>query len=395
MKQQTWLRAGLALIFGLGALLSAWPADPTPPESPWTFDPILRLIGADLGVGYRGLSLVPGNQTTFWVYAGGGYEGEHYYRDAAGNLLSPGQIASGGGPLANADPAFNRIEAAWRLGMEQGFAWNPRTSTNLLEVFFFYRGRYDINRYPAGGLLSSAMNLADRDSSILNSLQLGLGYDDMLTSLHRTRGGTSAEMTAEWGPPWLFNTIQGDSDFVRLNGTFTWFVPLFDAAPQERLNVFSMYLGEYFSADYAVGLNGTPVPLSVRQTFGGRIQDTGLGAQVRGVDKAAYDTNLKAVNNLEVRANLLAIPMPDFVAGLVPFVVPGVLAYFDCGVYDQVGEQGISSPSSGFVAATGAGVYVEVPGFGTLLAYVEYRLDRDNAEGDRLRLFVLEFGMQF
>ena len=46
-------------------------------------------------------------------------------------------------------------------------------------------------------------------------------------------------------------------------------------------------------------------------------------------------------------------------------------------------------------AATGAGVYVEVPGFGTLLAYVEYRLDRDNAEGDRLRLFVLEFGMQF
>ena len=116
---------------------------------------------------------------------------------------------------------------------------------------------------------------------------------------------------------------------------------------------------------------------------------------MRGVDKGAYDTNLKAVNNLEVRVNLLAIPMPDFVAWLVPYVVPGVLAYFDCGLYDQVGEPGFSSPAPGFVASTGAGVFVEVPGFGTVLAYVEYRLDAPNAAGDRLRLFVLEFGMQF
>lgn len=394
MKRKTWLRAGLALCFGLGALLSAWPEDPTPVKSPWIFDPILRLLGADLGVGYRGLPLIPGNQTTFWVYAGGGYEGEHYYRDAAGNLLEPGQIAPGGG-LADADPTFNRIEAAWRLGMAQGLAWNPRTSTNLLEAFLFYRGRYDINRYGSGGLLDSAANLADRDTSLLNTLQIGLGYDDMLTNPHRVRGGTSAEVTAEWGPSWFFNSIQGESDFVRFNGTFTWFVPLYDAAPQERLNIFSLYFGEYFSVDYVVGLNGTPVPLNIRQTFGGRNQVTGLGAQVRGVDKAAYDTNLKAVNNLEVRANLLAIPMPHFVAGLVPFVVPGVVAYFDCGAYDQVGEPGISSPASGLVAAAGAGVYVEAPGFGTLLAYVEYRLDRDNAAGDRLRLLVLEFGMQF
>ena len=113
------------------------------------------------------------------------------------------------------------------------------------------------------------------------------------------------------------------------------------------------------------------------------------------MDKAAYDTNLKAVNNLEVRVNLLAIQMPDFLAGIVPFVVPGALAYFDCGFYDQVGEQGFGSPSPGLVASTGAGVYVEVPAIGTLLAYVEYRLDKENAAGDRLRLFVLEFGMQF
>jgi hypothetical protein len=365
--------------------------------SQWTFDPILRLLGADLGVGYRGLPLIPGQQTTLWVYGGGGYEGEHYYRDQTGALLSPGEIGSGSGPLANADPTFNRIEAAWRLGIEQGFVWNPRTSTNFLEAFLFYRGRYDMNLPPARGLLTTPLLtvLPDRDTSILNTLQLGLGYDDMLTNGHRTRNGTSAELSAEWGPPWFFNTVQGNSDFVRFNGAFTWFLPLYDADPGRRLNLFSAYLGEYFSVDYAVGLNGVPVPLYVRQNFGGRNQDTALGAQVRGVDKGAYDTNLKAVNNLEVRANLPAIPMPDFVAWLVPYVVPGALAYVDCGFYDQVGEPGFSSPSPGFVASTGGGVFVEVPGIGTLLAYVEYRLDGANAAGDRLRLLVLEFGMQF
>ncbi|MGO9308822.1 MAG: hypothetical protein ACLQDL_07355 [Spirochaetia bacterium] len=381
--------------FGLCVLLPVR-ADETAGQGPWTFDPILRLLGADLGVGYRGLSLIPGQQTTFWVYGGGGYEGEHYYRDAAGNLLSPGEIGPGG-TLANADPTFNRTEAAWRLGIEQGFVWNPRTSTSFLEAFLFYRGRYDINQAASGALLTlpSPADLPDQGNSLLNTLQAGLGYDDMLTNTHQVRDGTSAEMTAEWGPPWLFNTIQGNSDFVRFNGTFTWFLKLYDAAPQRPLNLFSVYLGEYVSADYAVGLNGVPVPLYIRQTFGGRTQNTGLGDQVRGVDKGAYDTNLKAVNNLEVRVNLPAIAAPDFVAGIFPYAVPGLLAYFDCGAYDQVGEPGISSPGSGLVAATGAGVFVEVAHFGSLLAYVEYRLDQANAAGDHLRLFVLEFGMQF
>lgn len=217
------LAAGLALA---GAPKSDADGAGTPADAQglWTFDPILRLIGADLGVGYRGLPLIPGDQTTLWVYGGGGYEGEHTYRDQNGALLSPGQIGSAAGPLANADPTFNRLEAAWRLGIEQGFAWNPRTSTSLLEAFFFYRGRYDVNQYAAGGLMSMVA-APDRDSSLLNTFQLGFGYDDLLTSRHRTRDGTSAELTAEWGPPWLFNTIQGQSDFLRFNGTFTWFFP--------------------------------------------------------------------------------------------------------------------------------------------------------------------------
>ena len=163
-----------------------------------------------------------------------------------------------------------------------------------------------------------------------------------------------------------------------------------------------MYLGEYISADYAIGLNGTRVPLYVRQTFGGRTQNTALGAQVRGVDKGAYDANLKAVNNLEVRVNLPAIPSEDIaaillprrLASLLPDVIPGLIAYLDAGAYDQVGEPGIGSPQPGTVAAAGGGAFLEVPGLGELLLYAEYRLDGPNAAGDRVRL-ALEFGMQF
>jgi hypothetical protein len=393
MKQRTLICAFLAAVLGLAAshaVLAEEAAPGTSPTwSPWTFDVILRLLGADVGVGYRGLSLVPGTQTIFWVYGGGGSEGQHYYRDPNGGLLAPGSIAS------ENDASFNRIEGAWRLGIEQGFAWNPRTSTNLLAAFLFYRGRYDLNQglstlpdAPPLGVLP------DRDSSILNTLQLGLAYDNLLTTRHHVKDGVSAETTVEWGPSFLFNTIQGDSDFVRFNAMARWFVPLYDAEPDRPHNLFSVYLGEYAEFDYAMGLNGTRVPLYIRQTFGGRSQNTALGAQVRGVDKGAYDTNLKAVNNLEVRANLPAIPMPDFISSFVPDLVTGLVAYFDSGFYDQVGEPGIASPPSGFVATVGAGPYIDIPALGFLLLYVEYRLDAANAAGDRLR-FALELGAQF
>ena len=379
------------------AAQQAQAAQQAPTWSPWTFDFILRLIGLDVGVGYRGWSLLPGVQTTFWVYGGGGWEGEHYYRTPAGDFLPPSSIGS------EADAAFNRWEGAWRAGVEQGFLWNPRTSTNLLEAFFFYRGRYDVNQGLSA--LADAPSLAvlpDRDSSLLNTLQLGMAYDDLLTGAHRWRDGTLVETTAEWGPPWLLNTVQGDSNFIRFNGQFTWFLKLYDAEPDRRRNLFSMYLGEFVNADYAIGLGGSRVPLYVRQNFGGRTQDTALGAQVRGVDKGAYDANLKAVNNLELRVNLPAIPSEDIaaivlprdLATLVPDVIPGLIAYLDAGLYDQVGEPGVASPQSGYVASTGGGAFLEVPGLGALILYVEYRLDAPNAEGDRLRL-ALEFGMQF
>jgi len=52
----------VTLVLMLGAFAPAWSMDN---ESPVTFDIPLRWLGADLGVGYRGLALLPGVDTTF------------------------------------------------------------------------------------------------------------------------------------------------------------------------------------------------------------------------------------------------------------------------------------------------------------------------------------------
>jgi hypothetical protein len=92
------------------------------------------------------------------------------------------------------------------------------------------------------------------------------------------------------------------------------------------------------------------------------------------------------VNNLELRANLPAVLRPD--------LVPGVLVFLDAGYYNQVGEPGVSSPGSGFVAGTGAGAYIDALNLDSLAVYLEYRLDKPNAAGNRVQLFA-EFGMHF
>jgi hypothetical protein len=378
--------AAIALALLFTALLPAWSMDN---ESPVTFDIILRLLGLDVGVGYRGLALLPGTDTIFWAYAGGGYEWMTYYRDQYGALLLPGEIGPGG-TLDGAATTFVRYEGAWRLGMEQGFAWNERTKTNLFEAFAFYRGRYDVNEASQVPELhdSAVALLPDKEGGLLNTLQAGVAYDDLLfDAKHKTKSGFSAEATAEWGPGFLFNAIVGNADFLRLNAMARGFIPLYDVAPDRAGNLFSVYAGDYISVDYALGFNGAPIPLFVRQTFGGRDQNTGLGHSVRGVDTAGYDTNFKVVNNLEVRANLPAL----YFSGLVP----GIVVFFDAGYYAQVGE-GLPEPvPAGFIASTGAGVYIDLFDLASLALYFDYRLDKANADGSQFRAAVIEFGMHF
>jgi hypothetical protein len=340
-----------------------------------------HIIGVDVGLGYRGWPLVPGLDTTVWAYLGASYEWESYYRDGAGNLLAPGALAAPGSP----DPGYNRIQGAWRLGLDQGLAANARTAGDLVSVFAYYRGRVDVNRYAAGSLLS-ASTLPDRDGLLLNTLQLGISWDDVLVNRqHKTSDGISAELSAEWAPRFFFNTLFGDSDYLRLNANLAWYLPLYDAAPDRPVNMLAVYLAEFLSVDYAVGF-ASPVPLTVRHTFGGRNQLDGLGGQVRGVDTDSLDTTFKVVNNLEVRANLQPLVLPD--------IVPGILAFWDTGFYDQVGEPGVASPQSGFVSSVGIGAFLDFLDLGSGAIYMTFRTDHANANGQIVGA-TIEFGMHF
>lgn len=349
-----------------------------PERSPVVLLPGLRLFGLDVDVGYRGLSPVPGVDTIFWATVGGGYETKTYYRNPADDSpLAAGDLSVD----AATAPFYQRVNGDWGLGISQGILWNPEIEANFLEAFFFYKGRYSqyVNEESTEQLLFES-RLADRQGIFQNSFLGGLSLMGLVPDVrHKTIRGYYAEASAEWGPAFLGNTIFGRADFLRFNITAMGFLPIYDANPESFANVFSVYLGEFFSVDYVVG---DSIPLNVRQTFGGRDPRTGLGGAVRGVDDGRYDTTFKAVNNVEVRMNLPAIVLPD--------LVPGIVAYFDAGYYDFA-----DYTKSGTVFSTGAGVYLNLLDLAYLAAYSNYLLNDTNLDGTQWTPFELEFGLHF
>ena len=145
-----------------GGALSCWAVGD---ESPYTTDIQPHIIGVDVGIGYRGLALLPDVDTTIWAYLGGSYKWMSYYRDATGSLIAPGALTGAGSP----DPGYTRLEGDWRLGIEQGLAWNTRTKGNLTGVFGYYHGRADSNQFSSGSLLASS-SLPDRNGVFLNTI---------------------------------------------------------------------------------------------------------------------------------------------------------------------------------------------------------------------------------
>ena len=347
-------------------------------RSPLVFDVGLRLWGLDLGVGYRGLALLDGVDTTFWVYGGGAYEKMTYFRQS--EVLIQGEYAG-----AAADTEFYRADANWQLGIVQGLTWNDRIKANGLEAMLFYRGRWNTNLLEAGDLITGS-GVTGEQELLQNTVFAGISWNDVLVDkAHKGKGGIAAEASVDWGPGFFFNDMGGPSNFVRLNATARGFLPLYDAEPGRRGNLFSMYLAEFAAADYAIGLDGDPVPYIIRRTFGGMKPRTGLGNAVRGVDSGSLDVNLKIVNNLELRMNLPAIVLPD--------LVPGVVVHWDAGYFAQVGEA--AGAASGFVSTIGAGLYINLFDLAHLAAYTHYRLDGVNADGSAWVPFDLQFGLHY
>ena len=347
--------------------------------------------GVDLTFGYKGLSFFPGLDTKFQITAGGGYDSLNLYRDADGTPYLPGSMKS--------KMEFNALLLAWEPGLRQGILWNDLLDRNLLEAFIFYRGHYDDyfnGRIIWGtddaerdqilaehGSYKNDLIFTDKEKVFSNSLFAGLTFDALkVDKIHNVSDGFYSEFSVEWDPaiPKTFPNI--DVDFLRFNFQARSFFPLYDAAPEREKNLFSLYLGENFAIDYALGNN---IPMFVSHTFGGTYIREGLGYYVRGFEKWTYDTQLKIVNNLELRANLPAIYFKN--------LVPGLVAYFDTGFYrGYFGDPGVVK--QGFLVATGVGFYLDFFGIDYLRVYLQVPLYGERVDGKKIHID-LNAGLQF
>lgn len=357
-------------------------------DLPLAFDVSPRIWGADLGIGYTGLELLEGRDTTIWLWAGGGWEQMPFYRTADGTMageyldLATGTVSpmpTFVPPLdADDDPFYQRAEAKWQLGIVQGIVAAPEDRPDLVVGFLYYRGRWGAH-LEQGRLIADTptYDFPDQDGILQHSLLAGAAYQGVVKNAHTVKSGIAAEASVEWGP---FNP----ADFLRLNASARFFLPLYDAAPERDRNLFSVYAGDFVAVDW---ITGDAVPLNIRQSFGGQSPRTGLGGAVRGVDSGSLDGYFKVVNNLEVRLIGPAL--------FTPGIVPGLVVYLDAGCFGSAGSPGPAA--GGFVASTGAGVFVDLFGFAQLTGYLHWRLPGTgvNANGSALTYFDLDFGLKF
>lgn len=285
--------------------------------------------GADLSLTYSGFSLSPQADTLLYLLAGAGYESGSLPRDPITG--DPWSSSAEGN-------TYDALDIQWAMAFIQGLSRRD-DGGNLVEVFAYYRGRYDVYK---NDLVDSVF--ADVRGIFDNSLMGGASYDSRTIGAHRSKQGLYAEATAEWGPGF----VNGDTDFWRVSSQLRGFLPVYDI-PNAGGNLFNAYLAGFAGIDYA---DGSSVPVYVSQSFGGRTLRGSLGDCVRGYGWNKFDTAFKSVANVELR--LLGPTIG------VDFVVPLLYAFADAGWYSGFAESTNHASESGFLASCGGGAALDV-----------------------------------
>jgi hypothetical protein len=245
--------------------------------------------------------------------------------------------------------SFYRTDLWWQLGVQQGIYPRYDSSDDLAVVFAYYRGRFDE---------------AYIDSGLLGSVHAGLAFSNIADNeVTATRRGLLAEFVIQWGPPFLHNSVRGSADFTRTTVSTRAFLPLWEAEPRENMNWSSGYLAAFAAVDWATG---PAVPWQVRSTIGTRSERSGPGGSVRGFGVRRFDATLKAVANLELRANLREFSLP----WILPNVVPGLIAFTDAGYFNDLDERSPNEDEqSGTLFSAGGGFYLDIVGIAEILLY--------------------------
>lgn len=340
-----------------------------------------RLWGLDVGVGVSTWDLAPPLDTIIWVVAGGAWDNKGYFRNPTDNSPYNGSV---GGFDPAAAPYYNRLDLRWRMGIEQGLINNPVLPKDLLTTFLFVQA--ELSR-PLQDPSVNQLVFAGPDSGDDVHLSTVIGFKldtvdrDPVTKVYR---GYYAETSIELAPGPLVDALTRAVNYGRLNLTARYFLPVYEAKPRGRRNVFGLYLGDRFIADY---LWGSGIPLSVRQQAGGINPVDGMGDAVRGLEKNRFDANLKIINNLSLRATFPPLVNRD--------IVPGAYAFFDSGYYSGMPEAPPGSDIHGFVASAGAGLSLDFMDLGDASIYTAYLLTGRLVAGGSWTPVAIELGLHY
>jgi len=253
----------------------------------------------------------------------------------------------------------------WAAGLLQAIV--PGEKENTLEAFLFYRGRFDyfLNN-PSEAIFTDSRGIFG--TSFLG----GVGYNGVSGDSRRVKRGIGAEASAEFGPMAL-NT---GTDFWRLNAKGEFYYPLVSMGKpgNEKLNLFSIYLAGFLSADYA---GGTEVPIWVMQSFGGRDLRDSLGSCVRGFPTMSYDSSLKLVANGEIRI------LGPALFGQA-WCIPSAYIFCDTGYFSGFAQSADYSKAKGTITSAGAGFNLDIFDFAYIGLYGGLKFP---GSGDSLNLY--------
>jgi hypothetical protein len=332
--------------------------------SDWLFQTKSKTGGIGLGItlGYTGADVVEGLDTRLLLGLGASWDDVNFYQKADGRMAEPSE------GIWVEDTRFKRVHADWSLGVAQGLLWAEKAKRNQLEGYLHYRGVVNGNQIPNGSalILNQAAPLPDTQGILMNSVFTGLTLnlkDEDKDS--KKISGILLDASVEWAPRFAGNALYGDSDFVRLNLQASGFLPLLAVTGKEGKTDLTVLLCGNLVADW---LAGPSIPTHALSAIGGQEVKPGLGGWVRGLDNHRFATELKIVDNLELRVLFPSLIHSDF--------TPGVLAFLDSGYYAsaRTGERGL-------VATTGAGIVFVVFNSLQATAYLSYVMNGTNMNG--------------
>ena len=322
------------------------------------------------------------------VGAGGGFERNKVFRDAAGEPITGGYEES--------DIEIGRLELYLQPmvslvpAMEIPLTFDFGFRTHFRQNFIFEGTE---PRFSTGEFFAER----DLEGALVNTLRGGLRYAKVgEPGSHGEIRGLDLSTMVEYGPEFLGNRIYPGgaspaSDYLRINGIGRGYLPVFDAEPERKLNLFNLSLAGQIVADL---LTGSTVPLNEQAYTRGYIQSWGLGRLIRGYEESSYPALLKLAANAEIRmvGPAFVLPWLDPVLSLFgdgffsqEWFAPVLTLFVDTGYYSGFRAGGYFAPSedglSEVLVSTGATLAINLLGIVQVGYSIAIPIQGERADG--------------